>query len=138
MEDELNLVEVCCVFESVISRQDCTTKWRHVDCLDVELVEYRCSFWKLLLHKCSEQAVLKALVVGADFEILFEITNVLLRLSIADKQDTRVLKLFDALLWKSMGDQGCLDLWIFKLFDAFLWKSIGNQGFLDLWIFIHW
>ena len=73
-----------------------------------------------MIPKWSEQAVLKALVVGAEIELLFEITNVLLRLSIADKQDTRVLKLFDALLWKSMGDQGCLDLWIFKLFDAFL------------------
>ena len=78
MEDELNLVEVCCVFESVISRQDCTTKWRHVDRPDVELVENRSGLGKLLNTKRSEQVVLKALVVGAVIELLFEITNVLL------------------------------------------------------------
>ena len=78
MENKLNFSEVRCVFECLISGQDCTTKWRHVNCLDVELVDNRCGLGKLLISKRSEQAVLKALVVGAVIELLFEITNVLL------------------------------------------------------------
>ena len=78
MENKLNFSEVRCIFECVISGQDCTTKWRHVDCPDVELVENRSGLGKLLNTKRSEQVVLKALVIGAVIELLFEITNVLL------------------------------------------------------------